>query len=145
MTEEQLKKIDWLNRAFRADQKVNALIAVQEQNKSLACRCTATYGGDGSTSGSHTNSQEAILHKICDQSIEIDFLIDHLADMRKEIGNVIATVGDDELEAILYQRYLAYKSIQEIADSMHYDRKTIQRKHVKSLDKIENIVDDDVK
>ena len=33
MTEEQLKKIDWLNRAFHADLKANALMAAQEQER----------------------------------------------------------------------------------------------------------------
>lgn len=136
MTEEQLNKVDWLNRAFRADQKINALIAVQEQNKSLACRCTASYEHDGGSGGSHRNSQEAIIHKICDQSVEIDFLIDHLADVRKEIGDTIATVGDDELQAILNYRYLAYKNMQDIADLMHYDKSTVQRKHKKAIEKI---------
>lgn len=149
MTDEQLDKIEWLNRAFRIDKKVTALLAVQEQNRSLACRCTASYENDGTSSGSHSNSQEAILHKICDGSIEIQQMIDYLADVRKEIFDTISSVGDDDLEAILFQRYLAYKSIQEIAESMHYDRKTIQRKHAKALDKISNkianIVDINVK
>ncbi|MDO5559408.1 MAG: hypothetical protein Q4F95_07385 [Oscillospiraceae bacterium] len=130
MTEEQLQKVDWLNRAFRTDQKVSALIAVQKQNKSLACRCTAVYDNN-----EHMN-QEEILHKICDDSMRIDKLIDELIDTRKEIYSTITAVGDDELEAILYHRYLAYMSIQQIADIMHYDRKTIQRKHIKALDKI---------
>ena len=33
MTQEQLDKIEWLNRAFHADLKANALMAAQEQER----------------------------------------------------------------------------------------------------------------
>lgn len=136
MTIEQLKKIDWLNRAFRADQKINALIAVQKQNKSLACRCTATYSSDGSTPGSHTNSQEAILHKICDDSIKFNQMIDYLADVRNEIFSAISAIGDDELETVLLHHFLAYKTWEQTAECMGYDVRTIRRKKIKAIDKM---------
>ena len=116
MTIEQLDKIEWLNRAFRADLKANALMAVQEQERKMMLR----FGVD----------EEKI------SSEAIDDVIDRLIDVRVEISNAIAEINDCELEAILNYRYLAYKNMQDIADLMHYDKSTVQRKHKKAIEKL---------
>ena len=116
MTIEQLDKIEWLNRAFRADLKANALMAVQEQERKMMLSL-----GVG---------EEKISSKA------IDDVIDRLIDVRVEISNAIAGINDCELEAILNYRYLAYKNMQDIADLMHYDKSTVQRKHKKAIEKM---------
>ena len=116
MTTEQLDKIGWLNRAFRADLKANALMAVQEQERKMILRL-----GVG---------EEKISSKA------IDDVIDRLIDVRVEISNAIVEINDCELEAILNYRYLAYKNMQDIADLMHYDKSTVQRKHKKAIEKL---------
>ena len=116
MTEEQLKKIDWLNRAFHADLKANALMAAQEQERKTMLSLGV--------------SEEKISSKA------IDDVIDRLVDVRVEISNAIVGINDCELEAILNYRYLAYKNMQDIADLMHYDKSTVQRKHKKAIEKI---------
>lgn len=133
MTEEQLEKIAWLNRAFHADNKIKALEAIRERNKSIAERCTATYDSSGS-SGTHENSQEAIIHAICDDNIKIQERLKELMSYRTEIKNAIERLDNDELETIMNMRYLAYMKPYQIADALHYDRKTIQRKHKAALD-----------
>ena len=116
MTIEQLDKIEWLTRAFHADLKANALMAVQEQEREMMLSL-----GVG---------EEKISSKA------IDDAIDRLIDVRVEISNAIAGINDCELEAILNYRYLAYKSMQDIADLMHYDKSTVQRKHKKAIERI---------
>lgn len=116
MTIEQLEKIEWLTRAFHADLKANALMAVQEQEMKMVLSLGV---------GEEKISSEAI-----------DDAIDRLIDVRVEISNAIAEINDCELEAILNYRYLAYKNMQDIADLMHYDKSTVQRKHKKAIEKI---------
>lgn len=113
---EQLDKIEWLNRAFRADLKANALMAVQEQERKMMLSLGV---------GEEKISSEAI-----------DDVIDRLIDVRVEISNAIDSLNDYEYEAILNYRYLAYKSMQDIADLMHYDKSTVQRKHKKAIEKL---------
>lgn len=135
MTEEQLEKISWLNRAFHADNKIKVLEAIRERNRSIAERCTATYDGSGG-SGTHENSQEAIIHAICDDNIKIQERLRELMSYRAEIKSAIERLGNDELETIMSMRYLAYMKPYQIAEVLHYDRKTIQRKHKTALDLI---------
>ena len=114
MTIEQLEKIEWLNRAFHADLKANALMAAQEQERKMMLSLGV--------------SEEKISSKA------IDDAIDRLIQVRIEISNAIDSLNDCELEAILNYRYLAYKSMQDIADLMHYDKSTVQRKHKKAIE-----------
>lgn len=116
MTIEQLEKIEWLTRAFHADLKANALLAVQEQEKKMVLSL-----GVG---------EDKIKSKM------IDDVINELVDVRVEISDAIDSLNDYEYEAILNYRYLAYKSMQDIADLMHYDKSTVQRKHKKAIEKI---------
>lgn len=136
MTIQQLEMINHLNQAFYLDKRINSLIAEKDENISIATRCTANYGGDGGSNPSKTNSQEKVLWRIAEQEQEITDKIDKLVGIREDISRLIGSVDDIDEQSILSYRYLSYKSITEIADMMHYDRKTIQRKHKSSLDKI---------
>lgn len=135
LTEEQMEKINWLNRAFYADNMIKALEAIRERNKSIAERCTASYDSNGS-SGSYANSQETIIHTICDDNIRIQKQLDELIICRAEIKEAIEGIGNAELVTIMNMRYLAYMKPYQIAEALHYDRKTIQRKHKTALDLI---------
>ena len=139
MTDEQRAKTAWLNRAFYADNKIKALEEVRKKNKSIAERCTASYESDGTTSGSHNNSQEKILHQLCDDDLKIQTEYRELCAVRDEIRDAITAVHNDEYETILYMRHLAYMTVQAIAEDLHYDRKTIQRKYIRALDLIETV------
>ena len=114
MTEEQNSKIVWLNRAFYAEKKIQSLEAVKEKNKALADKFGTEFSNEN-----------------------IDDLIQELRRYRTEIFNAISTLNNDELEAIMNLRYLTYMTMQQISESLCYDRKTIQRKHKLALDKIE--------
>ena len=113
MTEEQNLKIDWLNRAFCAEKKIQSLELVKEKNKALSDKFGTEFSNEN-----------------------IDDLIQELRRYRTEIFNAISALNDDELEAIMNLRYLTYMTMQQISDSLCYDRKTIQRKHKLALDKI---------
>ena len=141
MTEEQKEIRKWLNRAFYVNNKIKALEAVRERNRALATKCTASYESDGSTSGSQDNSKEKIIHEICDNDLAIRKELDSLVKIRTDISKKISELQNDELETILSMRYLGYMSMQQIADQMHYDRRTIQRKYIIALDKIKDVIE----
>ena len=141
MTEEQKEIRKWLNRAFYVNNKIKALETVRDRNRALATKCTASYESDGSTSGSQDNSKEKIIHEICDNDLAIRKELDSLVKIRTDISKKISELQNDELETILSMRYLGYMSMQQIADQMHYDRRTIQRKYIIALDKIKDVIE----
>ena len=53
-----------------------------------------------------------------------------------EIQNVISTLHDDDLEAVLIHRYLLFETIEQSAVSMNYDSSTIKRKTKLAINKL---------
>ena len=133
MTEQQEKIVSWLNRAFYAEHKARALEAALDRNREIAERCTASYESVGS-SGTHVNSQELNIHRLCDDNARIRDQLRELVVLRKEIEAAIFSVENDEYESILSMRYLSYMTMQQIADELHYDKRTVQRKHMRAID-----------
>lgn len=134
MTQEQLTKIRYLNRAFHAEKAAKAWLAKLERDRSLAERISrGLSSGSGSASG---NSTEDALIRLADTERETQQRLRELAAIREEITQAIAAVDDYDMQAILVRHYLAYETFELIAEKMHYDKRTIQRKHKAAIDKV---------
>lgn len=137
MTVEQLKKMEWLNRAFYAEQKLSALFAQRDRLRTLAERITVSYEGKYMDKpNAAENSVENALIKIADINISIDKEIQNLIEVYTEIDNAIQQIDDDVSQAILKRRYLAFETMEQIAENMNYEKRTVQRKHKSALEKL---------
>ena len=134
MTTEQLKRIRWLNRAFHAEKAAKAWLAKLERDRSLAERITHGGGSPGGTPSG--NSTEDALIRLATTEQETQQRLRELVTIREEITQAIAAVDDYDMQAILVRHYLAYESFETIADKMHYDKRTIQRKHKTAIEKV---------
>ena len=133
MTEEQLTKIAWLNRAFHAEKNAKAWQAKLERDRSLAERISRSGNGTG---GGQGNSTEDALLRLAQTEEEARARLHDLVGIREEISGAIRSVEDQDMQAILIRHYLAYETFETIADKMHYDERTIRRKHKKAIDKV---------
>ena len=133
MTQEQLAKIRYLNRAFHAEKAAKAWLAKLERDRSLAERISR---GLSSGSGGAGNSTEDALVRLADTERETSERLRELVAIRDEITAVISKIGDYDMQAILVWHYLAYETFELIAERMHYDESTVRRKHKKALDMI---------
>ncbi len=133
MTTEQLAKIQWLNRAFHAEKNYKAWLAKLERDRSIAERLTRSTDGTGSPSG---NSTEISLIQLADTEKRTLERLQELVRIREEITAVIQAIPDLDAQTILIRHYLAYETFEQIAERMHYDERTIRRKHVKALEKV---------
>ena len=133
MTTEQLKKIAWLNRAFYAEKLAKAYLEKCEREKSLAQRLSRTFS---ESSGSSGNSTENALIRLAVTERQTQEKLRELVCIREEITEAIQRIEDNDLQAVLVWRYLNYFTFVQTAEKMHYDKRTIQRKHQKALDKI---------
>lgn len=137
MTLEQMETSAWLNRAFYKDKKVRALRSLLERDRARAQGLSVNYGGvDKGRSDSRENGVEAAVQICAETSEAYDKALCEYNAMRREVSQVINGMRDDELEAIFIYRYLDGLSMEEIAERMHYDRSTIQRKHKAGLEKV---------
>lgn len=122
MTIDELNTIRQLNKAFYIDKNVEALLEVKEMNEKIIERYKAINDTEKET------AQETI-RNIDNLNKKINNNIDQLVDARNEISDIINQIDKEEFKIILTRRYLLYQSMQDIADTMHYDLRTIQRKH----------------
>ncbi|MDE6707866.1 MAG: hypothetical protein K2K06_07505 [Oscillospiraceae bacterium] len=76
--------------------------------------------------------KQKIAHGIQEQGKQVKELIA----IRDEIKKAILKVHDDKLQTVLTRHYLLYETIEEVAENMCYDRRTIQRSYLKALDRL---------
>lgn len=133
MTDEQLKKIAYLNQAYYIRRKINALNEVRTRNK---INSAVNYKSDGTQHTGGYNKEEMRMMKILELDEKISAETDKLNKTLNEIYDVISTVDDIELNTLLTYRYILFLKIDEIAEKMHYDEKTVRRKLKKALNKI---------
>lgn len=136
MTDEQKAKRDWLNRAFCAEKKLNALYDKCKRDKARAERVTQVYGGiDKGKSDTRENGTQKLIDVLTDSIEEYDKYAEEFATIRREVEAVINTF-DPVTYSIFYYRHLRYLSLERIAEEMHYNEKTIRRKYIEGLDKM---------
>lgn len=132
MTESELRK--WLNRGYHADKKIKSLEKLR-----LRCRESADglSRGGGSVGGcSSFNRTEAALFRLADIDRQCREEIEKLAVITEEVKAVISKLEDDELEAVLIQRYLLFNSIEQTAEELHYSIPTVKRKQKAAIRKL---------
>ena len=102
--------------------------------RSKAERMTVCYGGAGSSGGRDSRQIESAI--LC-----IDDLISQLADQvaqavqyRLRIDNALDAVPDSKLRHLLYCRYIAGETWDNIAESMSYTVRNVHRLHGNALE-----------
>lgn len=136
--EERKAKVAWLNRAFHAEKNARAWMAKLERDRSLAERISrnASESPQGASGGAPGNTTEDYLIRLAGTQERLQDALRALADVREEITEAIRRVEDLDAQTILVRHYLAYEKIDTIAEKMHYDKRTIQRKHNYALEQV---------
>lgn len=137
MTQEQEKTVQLLRSARQAQLLLQSLECSLESDKKLLklLELLKKSGADLS-SGVHQNSGISPDDPTFQERRQRELLT--LLRIRQEISDGIAQVPDPELRAILERRYLACQTMNQIAEAMHFDLRTIQRKHKKALEFLKN-------
>ena len=120
MTDEQKQKVKWLSRAETNEDYIAVLKLQIAREKDAALLLF----------------EPKLVQKVEDSIQEQSKKIAELVDVRAEIRKAISSIHDPELEMILFRRYLMYETVPEIAHQMFFTVRTVQRKHLKALEKI---------
>lgn len=132
--EERKEKVAWMNRAFHAEKNARAWMAKLERDRSLAERISRNATGTPGTP--QGNSTEDYLIRLAETQEHLQEALRALVGIREEIADAIRQVDDLDGQTILVRHYLAYEKIDLVAEKMHYDKRTIQRKHNKALEMV---------
>ena len=127
---------EYLNQAYRLDQRIDAKLAQVSSLNDLATKCTATLSDmPGSPNRGRSTMEDAIV-KIIDLQVEINEDIDRLVDLKREIVVVINSIENLEYRTLLEKRYLCFMTWEQIAVDMAYNVRHIYRMHDEALVKI---------
>lgn len=137
MTEQELDLKHWLNRAFYADKKAKALDMLVAQCRERATGLVrASEGNDAGRSGTTKNGTENALVQLAEIEEKATAQKAEAVRVSAEIQDAIAKLNDDDLEAVLIHRYLLFETIEQTAESMKYDPRTIRRKTKQAIEKL---------
>ena len=125
MTGEQEKKRAWLHRAKTIEKYVQALQEKVVQYKVFQTLCNSDDLGS-----------LGLLQELEREIQEQQKQAEELLAVQESIKKAISYLHDDELKEILTKHYLTYETIESVIENMYYSRRTIQKKHLKALDKI---------
>lgn len=134
MTDEQRRKVRWLNRVRRASRNARYWFARVKDAENRAER--TTRGAGAANTGRNINGTENAFADYAEIKAKYENKLAKLKQLRNEVKTVIENIDDDELQAVLYWHYIRLLTWEQVAEKMHYSDRTIKRKHIKALDKI---------
>lgn len=126
---------EWLNRGRNLNEEINALIKAKEKALYDACNVSIAYDKER-VQTSQNNSTEAKFTRFADYSKYIDERIDKLYKIKQEILKAVSAVDNSTYRALLIERYINFKTWEQIADYMNYSRMHVTRLHGRALQKV---------
>ena len=126
---------EYLNQAYRLDQRINSKLEQVMSLRDLATKATATIS-DMPGGSRNVYKMQDIIGKIIDLENEINADIDQLVDLKREMVSAIKAVEDPEYQTLLELRYLCFKTWEQIAVEMNYSIQHIYRLRDKALTQI---------
>lgn len=137
MTDKELQLRHWLNRAFYADKKVKALEMLAEQCRERAQGLSRSVeGNDAPGHSTPGNGTENALMKLAEMEERVQRQMKDAVYASSEIQLVISTLHDEDLETVLIHRYLLFETIEQVANSIGYDPRTVKRKIRRAIEKL---------
>lgn len=139
MNSHELLAKDYLSQAYRIDQRINSKLEQVQSLRDLATKATATLCDMPRGGTLNIYRMEGIIAKRADLETEINYDLNALIDLKREIVTVVKCVENPELQTLLELRYLCYKTWEEISVDLHLDIRWIHRLHSRALCEVDAI------
>ena len=127
---------EFLAQARGLDRLISGKLEQIESLRDLAEKCTATLTGMPGNSDRSVSTVADTVAKMVDLQIEILHDIDDLVALNREIIRCLKTLGNTELQSLMEQRYLGFKTWEEIAVELKYNIRHIYRLHDEALENL---------
>ena len=131
---------EYLNQAYRLDQRINSKLEQVLSLRELTTKATATLSDMPSGGSRNVYHMQDIIGKIVDLENDINRDIDALVDLKREMVTVIKSVADPECQTLLELRFLCFKTWEQIAVEMNYGIDNIYRLHRKALKMVDDLL-----
>ena len=128
-----MKIKEYLGQAYRIDHRINSKLEQISSLHDLATKATSTISDMPGSATRNIHRMEDIINKD----------IDALVDLKMNITHLIKLVDNHEYQIILEQRYLCFKTWEQISVDMGYSIQHTFRLHDKALKEVGRIYEDE--
>lgn len=132
---------EWLNRGYRIDTEINALIKERDKALFMATSATANQGSEKVQTSRRNTSEYKFVNYVAYEET-INKRINELYAVKNEILQAIAMVKGDTLRKLLILRYIDFEKWETIAKLMGYDERYVYKLHTKALLSVERLQKD---
>ena len=133
---------EYLNQAFRMEQRVQSKLEQLEALRSLAAHVTSGFGSEPVVHTRNNTSMQDTVIRIVEAEQELNREIDELVNTKQEIKRTIDQVPDVTLQLVLEKRYLIFLKWEQIACDMYYSIRSVQEKHREAVRIVQQILDE---
>jgi hypothetical protein len=131
---------EYLNQAFRIDERINSKIEQARSLRALAEKATSVISKTPPNGARNVSRVEDVIIKMADLEAEINADAESLVDLKRDIVSVIKKIENPEYQTLLELRYLCFKAWEQIAVDMHRSIQHIYRLHEAALKALEKIL-----
>ena len=128
-----MKIKEYLGQAYRIDHRINSKLDQISALHDLATKASSTANDMPGSPNRNIHKMEDVIVKIIALEEEVNQDIDELVDLKTDITHLIKTLESHEYQIILEQRYLCFKTWEQISVDMGYSIQHTFRLHDKAL------------
>ena len=129
--------LEFLSQAYRLDLRIDNKLEQIASLDELATKCNLTLTGMPHNPDHGTSNMAEAVSKIIDLQTEINYDIQKLVDLKREMVRVIKAVDNTEYQTLLELRYLCFKTWEQIAVDLGYNVRHVYRMHDEAVESIE--------
>lgn len=128
-----MKIKEYLGQAYRIDHRINSKLDQISALHDLATKASSTVSDMPGSPNRNIHKMEDVIVKIIALEEEVNQDIDELVDLKTDITHLIKTLENHEYQIILEQRYLCFKTWEQISVDLGYSIQHTFRLHDKAL------------
>lgn len=128
---------NYLNQAYRIDQRINSKLEQVQSLRELASKATAVLSDEKPNKTRNFHGMEDAICKIMDLESDINADINRLVDLKRKIVEIIKSVPNPEYQTLLELRYLCFKTWEQIAVDMGYSLRWVHIVHSRILNELD--------
>jgi hypothetical protein len=132
-----MTKKEYLSQAYHIEQRISAKMEQVQSLRDLATKASVTLSDMPRSPSPNVHRMEDFLCKVVDLEREISSDLCRLIDVKREIMEAIKRIGNPIYRLLLELRYLCYKTWEDIAGELNYDRRYVFKVHDRAIREVD--------
>lgn len=128
-----MKAKEYLEQAYRVDHQIQSKLDQIQVLNNIATKATTTFGDIPHSSSPNPHKMEDIILRIVALESEIQDDLEYLIELKEKATHMIKKVKNVEHRTLLEERYLNFKTWEQIAEDLQYSVRQVYRMHGEAI------------